>query len=223
MTELTFDQDGAQRFRCALSDSETTDVLSVLEHLPMDVAGIRLGDCSGLRPMLAASGPVGRIAAALIGEAAQPVRAVLFDKTAATNWSLAWHQDRTIVVRERRLTPEYGPWSTKAGRIHVQPPFRILEEMATLRLHLDEVDDDNAPLLIAPGSHREGRVPEHDIPGVVARLGTARCLAHKGDIWAYATPIIHASEVAASPRRRRVLQVDYSSRSLDSGLEWLGV
>jgi len=223
MTELTFEQDGAQRFRCALSDSGTADVLSAFAHLPTDVAGIRLSDCLGLQSTLAASGPVGRIAAGLIGELAQPVRAVLFDKTATTNWSLAWHQDRTIVVRERRPAPDYGPWSTKAGLIHVQPPFRILEEMATLRIHLDDVDDDNAPLLIAPGSHREGRVAETDIPGVVARLGTARCIADKGDVWAYATPIIHASEVAAAPRRRRVLQVDYSRRSLDSGLEWLGV
>ena len=95
--------------------------------------------------------------------------------------------------------------------------------MMTLRIHLDPVPPDNAPLLIAPGSHRLGRVPEAGIDAAVARCGRAMCLADRGDIWGYATPILHASSVSTGHPHRRVLQVDYSADMLPVPLEWLGI
>lgn len=47
--------------------------------------------------------------------------------------------------------------------------------------------------------------------------------AHAGDIWAYATPILHASDAALDPKARRVLQVDYAAFDLPGGLEWSGL
>ena len=223
MAELEFRKDGAQRHRCALSVSEVDRAFEILNGLPADKAGQRLTDLPGLSEMLTADAPMGLIAASLIGPRARPVRALLFDKTPTTNWSLPWHQDRTIVVRERLDTPGYGPWSVKAGLTHVAPPFHLLERMVTLRLHLDQVDEANAPLLIVPGSHRLGRVAESDIPRHVDRLGQTACHADLGDVWAYSTPILHASGPSTAPRRRRVLQVDYASTALDGDLEWLGV
>jgi len=158
-----------------------------------------------------------------LGEAAQPVRAILFDKTANNNWSVGWHQDRTIAVRERRDVPGFGPWSTKAGVVHVEPPFEIIAGMITIRVHIDDCGPDNAPLLIAPGSHRMGRIPAGEIAEIVRRLGHEACFAKPGDVWTYATSIIHASERAQTPRHRRVLQIDYASTTLPRGLEWLGV
>lgn len=93
--------------------------------------------------------------------------------------------------------------------------------MATLRIHLDDVPADSAPLLIAPGSHRLGLVPEREIDAAVARHGTYACLAQRGDVWAYATPILHAS-AASTGAHRRVLQVDFAARPLDAPLAWLG-
>jgi hypothetical protein len=107
---------------------------------------------------------------------------------------------------------------------HVAPPFDLLAEMLTLRVHLDSVGADNAPLLRAPGSHRLGRIAEAEVSSVVANCGTFVCLAKAGDVWIYATPILHASDAAVSPTRRRLLrQIDYSARDLPAGLEWLGV
>lgn len=188
-----------------------------------DVAGVRLSGLTALSSTLSVEGVIGRLAALALGDKAFPVRAVLFDKSEGNNWSLGWHQDRTVVVRARREVENYGPWSVKTGLQHVAPPFEILAGMATLRIHLDEVDGDNAPLLMAPGSHRLGRLSESDIAGVVSRLGVKTCLAKAGDIWVYATPVVHASGVATRPRRRRVLQIDYAARQLDGGLDWLGV
>jgi ectoine hydroxylase-related dioxygenase (phytanoyl-CoA dioxygenase family) len=150
------------------------------------------------------------------------VRAILFDKNSATNWSLGWHQDRTICVRARAEAPGFRSWTVKAGLLHVAPPFALLERIVTLRVHLDDVPEDNAPLLIAPGSHR-ALVPEVEIEATVARCGSFACLAEAGDVWIYATSILHASAASRTIGRRRVLQVDYSADALPAGLEWLGI
>ncbi len=196
---------------------------TVLAKLPADHAGLRLHGIPGFAALLDATGPIGRLAADRLGGGVRAVRAILFDKSAATNWALGWHQDRTIAVRKRIDTQGFSPWSVKAGVTHVEPPFALLERMLTLRIHLDAVPGDNAPLLIAPGSHRFGRIPERDIAARVAASGTFACTADRGDVWAYATPILHASPRAARPGHRRVLQVDYAADDLPGGLAWLGI
>lgn len=139
------------------------------------------------------------------------------------NWSLPWHQDRTIAVVERREVEGFGPWTVKAGIVHVEPPADLQARMLTLRVHLDPVSPDNAPLLIAPGSHRLGRLSQERIPAIVEPCRIVTCCADAGDVWAYATPILHASAMARQPNHRRVLQVDYATADLPGGLRWLGV
>jgi ectoine hydroxylase-related dioxygenase (phytanoyl-CoA dioxygenase family) len=107
--------------------------------------------------------------------------------------------------------------------VHVEPPFDLLATMVTLRVHLDAVPVSNAPLLIAPGSHRRGRIPTPEIPDVVHQCGIIPCLAEAGDTWLYATPILHASDAAVEPSHRRVLHIDYAVGELPGGLQWLGV
>ncbi|WP_244624413.1 phytanoyl-CoA dioxygenase family protein [Sphingomonas sp. So64.6b] len=209
------------------SDRAALSILGALDDLadrqPQDRAGIRLRGVEALAPLLANDGSLGALAARTLGSGCRPVRAILFDKTEATNWALGWHQDRTIVVRERRETPGFGPWTVKAGLIHVAPPADLLAGMVTMRVHLDPVPADNAPLLIAPGSHRFGRIAEGDIDAVVERCGTIACLAERGDVWLYATLILHASEAATRPTRRRVLQIDFAADNLPGDLDWLGL
>jgi hypothetical protein len=220
---LALDQDGAELFADAADAATLAAVEAALAELPAERAGLRLFGVEGLGALLAPSGRIGALAAAVLGVRTRPVRAILFDKSPTTNWSLAWHQDRVMAVKDRVEVEGFGPWSRKHGALHVAPPFELLAGMLTLRLHLDPVGPGNAPLLIAPGSHRLGRVAEPDIPEAVARCGTYACLAERGDAWLYATPILHASERAAEPRRRRVLQVDFAAHDLPGGLEWLGV
>jgi hypothetical protein len=200
-----------------------SELRSILAAFPLERAGARLHGVSGLGCLLDRDGVIGAVAAIHLGRAAQPVRALLFDKSAASNWSLGWHQDRTIAVVERREVEGFGPWTVKAGMVHVEPPPALHAMMVTLRVHLDRADEANAPLLVAPGSHRLGRISQPDISRTVRRCGTAVCMAEAGDIWAYSTPILHASEAAARPSRRRVLQVDYAAAELPGGLRWLGV
>ena len=191
--------------------------------LPTSRPGVRIGEGRQLQPFLGDAGLIGAIATSVLREQARPVRAILFDKTAERNWALGWHQDRTIVVEERIDTDGYGPWTVNSGLIQVEPPFEIFERMVTLRVHLDAVDERNAPLRIVPGSHRLGRLPEAEIGRVVTTFGERLCLAERGDVWLYATSIVHASLAADPPRRRRVLQVDFSADATPGPLAWRGV
>ncbi|WP_404336218.1 phytanoyl-CoA dioxygenase family protein [Sphingomonas sp. MMS12-HWE2-04] len=213
---LTLARDGAER--------HAGRALPLLDRLEAVFApgmqgspGVRLHGLPALADLLGADGAIGGAAAQAIGAGARPVRAILFDKRETANWALGWHQDRTVAVAARRTVPGYGPWTVKRGIVHVA----LLENMVTLRVHLDPVDACNAPLLIAPGSHR-ALVPEGKIAAEVARCGIATCPAARGDVWLYATPILHASERARAPaRRRRVLQIDYSTARLPEGLSQL--
>ncbi len=218
MSGLRFDTAGAQLFAGLAADF--CEPLATLFAPDAGDAGQRLTNLGPMAAVLSSEGAIGRVVARLLNRPAHPVRAIAFDKSAARNWALAWHQDRTICVAERHEVAGYANWTCKSSLLHVEPPFALLAGMVTVRLHLDPVDADNAPLLIAPGSHHSGLIPEPQIAALVERCGTHACLAEPGDVWMYATAILHASDRAAQGRRRRVLQVDYSADELPDPLTW---
>lgn len=212
--------DGAWVVRRAVTEAA---LASLEQNLPAaDGAGKRLAGLpwlanwidTELSPLLVRHG---------LSDAFRPVRAILFDKSTETNWSLGWHQDRTVAVRGRIDAEGYGPWSSKQGLQHVEPPFAVMERMLTIRLHIDPVDCDNAPLRVALGSHRCGRISDGMVDDVAKSLPELICLADRGDLWLYATPILHASAAAVRPGSRRALQLDLASDPLPGGVEWLGV
>lgn len=218
----SFEDDGAELFPAALDEETIARIERVLDVVDPHRPGTRLCDeLRGLADLLSVHGPVGRVAGSLIGLNVRPVRAILFDKRDDLNWSLGLHQDRTIAVAERHDVPGFGPWSIKAGQPHVQPPQALIDRMATLRVHLDDVGSDMAPLLILRGSHKLGRLRNEEIASLEARLGVFECHARRGDIWAYRTAIVHGSAVVRTKsKRRRVLQIDYSRDALPRGLAW---
>lgn len=220
---LTYEKDGAQLEDAAVDSATLQKMSAVLGGQRKSHAGTRLFGVAGLHSFLNHDGPLGALAAGVLGERTRPVRAVLFDKSPETNWAVGWHQDRVIAVARRVDVEGFGPWTLKQGALHVAPPFQLLARMVTVRLHFDDVPETNAPLLVAPGSHRLGRIPEAQVSAAVRQCGTVACLACAGDVWLYATPILHASQSATVPCSRRVLQVDYAAEDLPAGLQWLGI
>ena len=217
-----FSETGSALFPCAVA-GQLLEFERIFGTVPPQDAGTRIHGVRSLRPHLSACGSIGGIATLLLGSKARPVRAVFFNKCAENNWALAWHQDRTICVRERVDVEGFGPWTVKQGLVHVAPPVELLENMVTVRVHLDDVPSTNAPLLVSPGTHKLGRVPVGQVSEVVEQFGSAACLANAGDVWAYSTLILHASDAATKPANRRVLQVDFSVDELPGGLNWQGV
>lgn len=223
MSMKEFYRDGLKHFTNAVNSPDLDCIENALRGYLDAGAGVRLRESGSIAEHMSPTGAIGRVASTFLGKDARAVRAILFDKTADCNWGLGWHQDRTIVVKERIDVAGFGPWTVKDGMLHVAPPISFLESMVTLRLHIDAVDADNAPLLAAKGTHRMGRVPYGSIPEIVSRSDVRCCLAERGDIWVYSTPILHASDRATNPRRRRVLQVDFAAADLPENLQWLGI
>jgi hypothetical protein len=156
----------------------------------------------------------------VVGPGAFAVRGLLFDKTAAANWGVPWHQDLTITVRERVETPGFGPWNAKGGIVHVRPPAGVLERMLTVRVHLDDCGAGQGPLRVRPGSHRggilKGEAPRegHDI------IEPVDCVVPAGGVVLMRPLLWHASAAAVDPRRRRVIHLEYAQGPLPGGVEW---
>jgi hypothetical protein len=145
------------------------------------------------------------------------VRAIYFDKSAGINWLVAWHQDLTISVRRRVDVPGFGPWSTKDGVPHVQPPIELLEQMLTVRLHLDDCDETNGALRIIPASHSFGRLSAERIIQLRQKNSEFVCCASAGDALLMFPLLLHASNRSRSTHRRRILHIEFA---LLPELEW---
>jgi len=158
--------------------------------------------------------------AAFLGRGAFPVRALLFDKTPAANWSLGWHQDLAIAVKERHDAPGFSGWSVKAGVTHVLPPTAVLEQMLAARLHLDDCDASNGALRVLPGSHREGRLEDAAVTRWSTAVSAVTCAARRGDVLLLRPLLLHSSAQAATPRHRRVIHIEYAAGPLPDGVEW---
>lgn len=148
------------------------------------------------------------------------VRGIYFDKSPDTNWLVSWHQDLTICVQEKKEAAGFGPWSMKEGTQHVQPPVALLENMLTIRLHLDDTDETNGALRVIPGSHRSGRLSSSQIQQITANSQESMCMAPQGAALLMRPLILHASSRSTGTRRRRVIHLEYACTPLDAGLEW---
>jgi hypothetical protein len=149
-----------------------------------------------------------------------PVRAIYFDKSPETNWLVPWHQDLTLAVRDRIESPGFGPWSTKEGIPHVQPPPEILEQMLTVRLHLDDADQSNGALRVLLGSHRFGRLSRQSIEKLQTTHAEYLCAVPAGGAMVMRPLLLHASSRSVSSLRRRVLHLEYAFFGLPFGLHW---
>jgi len=154
------------------------------------------------------------------GPQAQVVRGIFFDKTPEANWKVAWHQDLTIAVRNKKELPEFKCWSLKAGTIHVQPPAFVLEKMLTLRLHLDDAGEATGALRVLPGSHKHGRLNSNDISRIKLQTKSVSCSVKSGDALVMRPLLLHSSSVAVAQPHRRVIHLEFSSITLPGGLEW---
>ncbi|RUT09597.1 phytanoyl-CoA dioxygenase [Dulcicalothrix desertica PCC 7102] len=150
----------------------------------------------------------------------QLVRALYFDKTSEANWSVAWHQDKTIAVKEKVNIPGYEPWSIKQGVVHVQPPVEIMESIITVRIHLDDADAENGALRVIPKSHLLGILTPDEIRDITAKEKYVTCNVEAGDALIMSPLILHSSLKAKNPKHRRVIHLEYAFCELPECLSW---
>lgn len=103
--------------------------------------------------------PLKSFCSSVLGSSWGVVRGLYFDKPPGTTWSLPWHQDKTISVRSNAISSDqFTRPTTKAGVPHVEAPQWLLEQMLTIRIHLDAMTNSNGPLIVHDGSHSMGKL-----------------------------------------------------------------
>jgi len=216
---LGFLRDGCRIVRSVFTEEEILTFRDEADRVAAAAGSACVRHLRSHSPLFRSLALDGRLAP-LLPDGAVIARSILFDKTPEENWPVAWHQDLTIALRERRDVSGYGPWSVKDGAPHVQPPVSLLERMVTIRIHLDETPADNGALAVAPGSHLHGRIPAAEMAAHTA--GAIVCECQPGDILVMRPLILHASKRAVTPRRRRILHFEYASPGdLADDLQWL--
>lgn len=146
------------------------------------------------------------------------VRAIYFDKSPQNNWYVTWHQDKTVSISHRFEAEGWRAWSIKAGAWHVQPPLAVLENMITLRIHLDPATRENGCLKVVPGSHQSGLPTPAEIQSIVGQSQPVYCEVPAGGAVMMRPLILHASEKAVNDMPRRALHFEYSDHRLPEGI-----
>jgi hypothetical protein len=145
------------------------------------------------------------------------VRVLYFDKPPDASWSLPWHKDMTIAVQNNRLpSTRFLHPTTKAGVPHVEAPQEILDQMLTLRLHLDPATTENGPLQVIPGSQR-------DTSDASVSAKSTTIFANAGDVLAMRPLLSHCSGLSQPGSRlhRRILHFEFAaSPRLPDGFSW---
>lgn len=212
--------------REVIQESEISKLVSVLEALRhrdknQSSAGVRhLLKRSAMVRKFANSKAILNIAAEIVGTKAKPVKAILFDKTPGANWYVTWHQDLTIAVKEKIEVPGFGPWSFKDGITHVQPPAEVLQNIVSLRVHLDDCPPENGPIKFIAGSHAVGIMSTSEIAEWRDTKEHVCGSANRGDIIVMRPLVLHSSSQSSQVDHRRVLHIEFVGEDLPSGLNW---
>jgi ectoine hydroxylase-related dioxygenase (phytanoyl-CoA dioxygenase family) len=114
--------------------------------------------------------------------------------------------------------PGFGPWTVKQQQYAVQPPLPILEQNFTVRIHLDNTDEQNGALRVVPGSHKKGIYRPETIDWTVET--EAICDVPEGGIMIMRPLLLHASSRTTNNHKRRVIHIEFSNQSLPAPLQW---
>lgn len=152
------------------------------------------------------------------GEKYFVVKSIYFDKPEKSNWYVAYHQDLTISVDKKIDLENFGPWTTKQNQFAVQPPLDILENIFTIRIHLDETDENNGALKVIPKSHAKGIYRPETIDWNVETENI--CNVEKGGIMIMKPLLLHGSNRTTNGKKRRVIHIEFSNKELPEVLNW---
>jgi len=210
------------------TDREIGDIISVIEKTEArgetfrksaDLFAIRqfLKEIPDVLPLLLNS-RLKDVISTIFGSDYFVVKSIYFDKPAASNWYVAYHQDLTISVDQKSDIQNFGPWTVKQNQFAVQPPLQILENIYTIRIHLDETNKDNGALKVVPQSHSK-QIYRPETINWETETETI-CNVNKGGIMIMKPLLLHSSGRTINNGRRRVIHIEFSSAQLPEPLQW---
>lgn len=205
-----------------ISEPEIISLCAAFERseLPRSRAGMRHAMRNANVAAIARDERLLQMAREVLGSAAIPFRATLFDKSPTSNWLVVWHQDTALPLQEHREVSGWGPWSIKDGVNYAHAPAAALERVLALRLHLDDSVAGNGPLRILPATHTLGVLSDESLHTLSTQISAVDCLTPLGGVLAMRPLVVHASSKSQSNAPRRVLHIEYATSSaVADGLE----
>lgn len=145
------------------------------------------------------------------------VKSIYFDKPEQSNWFVSFHQDLTISVDKKVELENFGPWTTKQNQFAVQPPVKFLENIFTIRVHLDDTSVENGALKILPGSHTNGI---RRIENMSKTIPEEICNVKAGGIMIMKPLLFHSSSRSSLNKKRRVIHLEFCNLSLPQEISW---
>lgn len=218
---MSFKEDGFEIIENILSAGEINAIKDELRSAEIRGGGIRNAEKKLTSvATLVKSEKLRNVASSYLLGQVSFVRCIVFTKTECNNWLVTWHQDKTVSISKKFDDPSWGPWSEKEGVLHVQAPIEVLENMVSIRIHLDESTEENGCLRLIPGSHTRGLLPQQLMHPYVSSKPTFKCIAPLGSGLVMRPHVLHASSKSSAREPRRVLHVEYSSYCLPEGAQW---
>ena len=154
----------------------------------------------------------------IIGEDFFVVKSIYFDKPETSNWYVPYHQDLTISVDKKMEIKNFELWTTKQNQFAVQPPIEFLENITTIRIHLDDTDENNGALRVVPKSHLKKIYRPETIDW--NKETETICRVKKGGIMLMKPLTLHSSKRTTNNKKRRVIHIEFSNRELPNELNW---
>lgn len=146
------------------------------------------------------------------------VKSIYFDKPEKSNWFVSYHQDLTISVNEKKELTNFTNWTKKHNQFAVQPPTDILENIFTIRIHLDDTNSENGALKVLKKSHQKS-VSRIDAVNFLNEEEVI-CNVKSGGIMLMKPLTYHGSNKTTNNKNRRVIHIELSNRMLPEGIRW---
>ncbi|UUV22809.1 phytanoyl-CoA dioxygenase family protein [Paenimyroides aestuarii] len=159
-----------------------------------------------------------KLIAHIVGNDYFIVKSIYFDKPEKSNWYVAYHQDLTISVDKKAEIENFINWTKKQNQFAVQPPISVLENITTLRIHLDETNSENGALKVIENSHSKGIYRAENIDWKNEKETT--CDVAKGGVMLMKPLLLHSSGKTTNNEKRRVLHIELSNINLPKELNW---
>ncbi|GAE64755.1 phytanoyl-CoA dioxygenase family protein [Chryseobacterium indologenes] len=222
------DKYGFSVINTVFSDDEVEEIINVLSSIDTSRENFRKSeDLFAIRQFLKEIPDIKeliftenlkKVIREIFGEKYFVVKSIYFDKPETSNWYVAYHQDLTISVDKKMELQGFGPWTTKQNQFAVQPPMDILENIYTIRIHLDDTDENNGALKVIPESHSKGIYRPETIDWKVETENI--CNVRKGGIMLMKPLTLHGSNRTTNGKKRRVIHIEFSDMELPEALKW---
>jgi hypothetical protein len=155
----------------------------------------------------------------VMGEGFFVVKSIYFDKLESSNWFVPYHQDLTISTDKKVELDNFKNWTTKQNQFAVQPPLSFLENIFTIRIHLDDTDEKNGALKVIPRSHLKNQT-ENIFPFHQEQVRETYCNVMQGGIMLMKPLTLHSSDKTVNNKKRRVIHIEFSNMELPSEIKW---